>query len=124
MKRSALADTVVGPDGKPYPKVSEDEFLRQVIELAQMLGWEVVHFRPARTKYGWATPVQGTLGKGWPDLFLCRERDGRVMAIELKSQAGKLSDEQRRVLEMLDKCGIQSQMYRPSDFDQLAEVLR
>lgn len=65
-------------------KITEAGFLGQVTTLAEYLGWRWVHFRPAKTKHGWRTPVSGPLGKGWPDLILVRAKDHRLMLVELK----------------------------------------
>lgn len=71
--------------------ISEDEFLRAVIDLAKLRGWRVAHFRPARTRGGWRTPVQGH--NGFPDLVLAR--NGVVIFAELKTDGGKLSEDQQ-----------------------------
>lgn len=105
-------------------KLTEVQFSRQVTDLAELFSWRWVHFRPAMTQRGWRTPVQGSLGKGWPDLFLARQRDHRVMVAELKTDAGKVSDEQRDVLNLLAWCGLEWHIWRPADFDKIAEVLR
>lgn len=80
-------------------KVSEESFLGQVTTLAELLGWQWVHFRPAKTAHGWRTPVSGPLGKGWPDLVLTRPR--RLVFAELKSATGQTDTAQAYVLEAL-----------------------
>lgn len=99
---------------------TEAEFQRWVTELAEVLGWTHVHFRPAMTSKGYRTPVSGPLGKGWPDLVLVRER---VIFAELKSVKGKLSLEQDYVLEELRRAGAEVYLWRPEDRDQIGEVL-
>jgi hypothetical protein len=101
--------------------VTEAEFMAQVIELAGVFGWESAHFRPALTSRGWRTPVQGSMGKGFPDLILAR-RD-RILFAELKRDGAKVTPEQDRVLDLL---GAAAKVYvwRPADFDSIAEVLR
>lgn len=107
------------------PDLNETQFTHQVVELAVLLGWQFVHFRPAQTRRGtWVTPVQGPLGKGWPDLFMIRTRDRRVLAAELKAQAGYASPEQTHVLAQLEAAGIETHVWRPRDIEQVAEVLR
>ena len=103
------------------PTITETQFQAQVIELARILGWRSVHFRPALTARGWRTPVQGD-GAGFPDTLLVR-RD-RIVAAELKSAAGKPSTEQLAWLEALAAAGCETFLWRPTDFDQIAEVLR
>jgi hypothetical protein len=71
--------------------IPESKLQRAVIELAQTLGWKVMHPLPAQTKKGWATAMQGD-GKGFPDLTLVRER---IMFVELKSSGRYLTADQR-----------------------------
>lgn len=107
-------------------KISEDEFQTQVISLARMLGWHVAHFRGVRTqrKDGsifYQTPVQAD-GKGFPDLVMVKGR--RVIYAELKSEKGKLSQEQKEWLDLLavDK---KREVYcwRPSELESIQEIL-
>lgn len=104
----------------------EAELQQQLIDpqkgLAPMLGWRVLHLRPARTKHGWRTPVEGDLGKGWPDLVLVR-RD-RVIFAELKSDTGKLTEEQRDVLGALQSAGMEVYVWRPRNIMEIADTLR
>ncbi|HEY8819558.1 MAG TPA: VRR-NUC domain-containing protein [Candidatus Limnocylindrales bacterium] len=120
---------------------SERDLLGQIIKLSALLGWEAAHFRPALTQRGWRTPVQGSLGKGFPDLILVRSRDRRLILAELKSNAGKLSPDQVRVHEVLealdgaswssssagawrDRHEIGIYVWRPRDWDSIVDVLR
>lgn len=97
----------------------ESEFLRQVIELAALYGFAAAHFRPALTSRGWRTPVQGPLGAGFPDLVLVNVRRRRVLFVELKSDAGKVSADQAAVLAALEEAGAETRVWRPRDFDVL-----
>ena len=101
--------------------MTEREFQGQVIEVAHLLGWRVAHFRPARTAHGWRTPVAAD-GQGWPDLFMVR--GNRSVAAELKSETGKLSDDQRLWLDSLEAAGVEVHSWRPDDFDDVARALR
>ena len=105
--------------------VTEDAFLRQVIELAKLRHWLIHHCRPARTKKGWATPIQGDAG--FPDLVLVRE--GRLLFVELKAQKGRVTPDQRIWLALLkDQAGFHQgtgvYLWKPSDWAQIEEVLR
>ena len=100
--------------------VSEAIWQRDVIDLARTLGWRCAHFRAARTKHGWATPVAAD-GKGFPDLILVRDR---VIAAELKAAKGRTSVEQDAWLAAFTAAGIESYVWRPDDTDQVLETLR
>ncbi len=104
--------------------MSEADLQRVVTDAATALGWHWVHFRPARTAHGWSTPVSGPLGAGFPDLFLARPRDGRLLALELKSAKGSPSVDQLAVHAVLIAAGLDVRIVRPSDVDTILEVLR
>lgn len=97
----------------------EAAFQAAVIELAQMLGWNVAHFRAARTKDGWRTPVAAD-GAGWPDLVLVRDR---VIFAECKTQCGQLSLKQVAWFRKLDRANAESYVWRPSDWDEIQTIL-
>jgi hypothetical protein len=101
--------------------ITETEFQRQVTDLAEILGWQWVHFRPAQTSRGWRTPVSGPLGKGWPDLLLVRH--GRFVFAELKAGKGRTTLDQETVMHVL-AVGAECHVWRPADFDAIAETLR
>jgi len=86
------------------------------------LGWSWVHFRSARTDKGWRTPVSGPLGQGWPDLILIR--GARAIAAELKSQGGRVSEDQLRVLGILAGAGFETHTWRPADWPEIEAALR
>lgn len=69
--------------------------------LAPTLGWDHVHFRPARTEKGWRTSASGTMAAGWPDLVLVRARDKRLIFAELKREGHDLRPEQWQVMAIL-----------------------
>lgn len=99
---------------------TEAQLQDAVIELATILQWTVAHFRPARTEKGWRTPVAAH-GKGFPDLLLARER---VVAIELKSERGRLTPEQAEWLDVLAIAGVECHVFRPSDWRAIERTLR
>ncbi len=101
---------------KPLDKLSaatmtEEELQNNIIKLAQVLGWLVHAELKARVKKDgqevWRTQVQGT--KGYPDLTLARDRV--LLLRELKSEKGKVSDEQA---EWLEESG--GKIWRPSSW--------
>jgi hypothetical protein len=104
---------------------TEAGFQEAVLELATLLGWSHVHFRPARTKHGWRTAFSGR--PGWPDLVLCRPP--RLLFVELKSDArgAKPSAAQEEWLAELDACGdenVAAYLWRPSAWDEIEAALR
>lgn len=111
--------------------MTEREFQEQVTDLAKILGWSWVHFRPAQTAKGWRTPVSGPLGAGWPDLVLVRVRDGRLIFAELKGEAGKVSADQAAVMAVLEETAtwsaderhFETYLWRPRDWDSIVAVL-
>lgn len=111
------------------PRLTEAQFQRQVVDLARIRGWDLVyHAQLAK----WSEA-------GWPDLFLLRVRDRRLLFVELKAEKGKLSDRQEAVLDYLraisdEGAGIRGprsmrqrrievHVWRPSDWDEIEQVL-
>jgi hypothetical protein len=115
-------------------RLKEIDFQRQLVStkppgLAVIYGWEHIHFKAAMTKHGWRVPGIGSMSKGWPDLTLVRERDGRLVFAELKGDGGRLTDDEKRVLAVLDAVAAANplvEVYRwwPKDLDEIARVLR
>lgn len=104
--------TATVPRGMKPPRVTESQFLRQVRDLARIFGWATYH--PFLSKWS---------EKGWPDLTLCRPP--RIVLAELKTDTGKISEEQDRWLGMLGDCpGVEVYLWRPADFDRVVEILR
>jgi hypothetical protein len=101
------------------PRLSEKQFMAQVIQLAKLHRWRVAHFRPAMTSKGWRTPVQGD-GAGFPDLILIR---GPVLiAAELKV-GSKVTPEQTAWLEAFGGAGARVFVWRPENWDEIERTL-
>ena len=109
---------------KAKPRETEAGFLRAVLEAAKLQGWRTAHFRPAKTAKGWRTAVQGD-GTGWPDLVLCRPP--RLIFAELKTDTGKLTEEQEIWLDKLRSCighdFIEAVVWRPRDWPEIERTL-
>ena len=123
MTRRSNAATALGS------LVSERDWQRQLVELAETLGYQYLHVRPAMRQSGrWSTPISGGLGVGWPDIALARgprgERPGRFLLVECKAEGSYLKPPQRAVHELLRAAGVEVHTWRPSDLDLAAEVLR
>ena len=112
----------------------ELDLQRQIVGtggLAEIFGWEHVHFRPAMTKHGWRTAGSGTMAKGWPDLTMVRPRDRRLIFAELKGPGGKPTPEQLAVLEVLRSIAvykghtsIEVYVWTPADLEEIARIMR
>ena len=100
--------------------VTESDFQKIVIKLAQHYGWLVHHALPSMNKRGvWATHELGD--HGFPDLVLAHP-SGRVIFAELKSDKGKVSPLQSRWLSVLEQ-GAVVWVWRPSDIEWIAQYL-
>lgn len=106
------------PSAPTRGRITEADWQATVVDLAHHLGWLVAHFRPARTRDGWATPVAYD-GKGFPDLVLAR--NGQVRIIELKTDTGRLTSRQH---DWIYELGDHAHVIRPADWTELQELLR
>lgn len=80
--------------------------------------------RAAAQRFGWFRfHVYRSKGSepGWPDEVLLRPPE--MIVAELKSAKGKVTEAQERVLAMLEACGIETYIWRPSDLDAILERL-
>ena len=93
------------------PTLLEADWQQQVVDLATALGWTVTHHLLPR----------GTLA-GWPDLTLLRPPE--AIFVELKTEKGKLSVHQVARLGQLAACGLETHVWRPSDFEAVHARLR
>lgn len=93
-----------------------------VLALARVYGWKTLHIRPARTVKGYRTPLQGD-GVGWPDFVAVR--GGEIIAAELKSDRGSLTQAQREWLNAIEGAGVRCFIWRPAHWPEVIEkVLR
>lgn len=102
----------------PESHISEKDFQATVVALARAHGWMVYGTLDQRE-------YAKRLSKGFPDLVLIKPRPlGQAPIIhfwELKSQNGRISPSQR---EWLDALGPWARVFRPSDLDEIEEILR
>lgn len=97
--------------------MSEDDYLRRIVDTAHLYGWRVTHFRPARTEKGWRTALQGD--GGFVDLVLAKH--GTVLHVEVKTDRGKVRPDQ---LEWAKEIGPSYRLWRPRDWEQVLLELR
>ena len=90
--------------------MTEREWQAQVVDAARLMGWRVYHTHDSRRSE-----------PGWPDLALVRDR--LVMA-ELKTDTGRVSNDQQKWLALLTAAGVETYLWRPSDFDEVLAVLK
>lgn len=95
--------------------LSEADWQTRVIAYAHVHGWLAAHFRPTEVAKGrWITAMQGD--KGFPDLVLSRR--GVVLMVELKTDIGRVSPDQRRWIEASGAL-----VWRPRDWAAVQRIL-
>ena len=100
--------------------LTEAQFQKQITDLAELFGWDWVHCRNARTLDSWRTPTSGTMARGWVDLVLVR--GNRLLFVEVKTDAGKLTPHQERVLDVL-RLAAEVHVWRPRDWSFIEAVI-
>lgn len=86
---------------------TEAAFQQQVEQLAAFYGWTLrYHTFDSRRS-----------ARGWPDLVLCRPPE--VLFVELKGERTRVTPDQQQWLAALTACGLETHLWRPSDFDDL-----
>lgn len=104
-------------------KMSEKELQKAVVDAARRHGWRLAHFRASQSPKGnWLTAQTGD--PGFPDLILVRK--GRMLAVELKSDKGKLGPGQQQWLTMITMVeGADAYVWRPKHWHSgvIEEVL-
>jgi len=105
-----------------YATISEKAFTAQIIALARWYKWRTAHFRPGKTQRGrWVTPVQGD-GAGFFDLVLVKRP--RVIFAELKTERGKLSEQQKKWFDETAMGVAETYLWRPRDIDEIERILK
>lgn len=104
---------------------SERDWQAKVLQYAALRGWRAFHDNatnaPRRCSGCGAIRHLPRNAPGWPDLVLVRRPD--VLFVELKSDAGKVDDDQQRWLDDLMACGQRVYVWRPRDWDDVQRVL-
>ena len=98
---------------------SERDFQASIVDLARLCGWRVVHFHDSRREVG-GELVGDSDAKGWPDLTLIRDR---ILYREVKTEKGRVTKSQDRMIVSLLAAGGDAKVWRPSDWDEIQEVL-
>ena len=107
------------PRAVPTPHTSEAQFQKELIAAAELFGWEVDHtYRGKVAKGAWRT---NSRRNGRPDLFLFR--DGEHMWAELKTDTGRLSEEQLVEIAKMRLAECEVHVWRPRDWESIVERL-
>ncbi len=109
-------------------RLTEAQWQRTVTDFADLSGWRFMHAPTVTvTRKRAAGPItyaetttKGTLGRGWPDLVLVRER---VVYAELKADDGYLSEAQKDVRDALRDAEAEWYLWRPRDWAEVQAVL-
>jgi hypothetical protein len=103
-----------------YPRMTEAQFLKQIVAVAKLRGWLIYHAQPSQVGARWATHFQGDAG--FPDLVLSSPTGGLVFA-ELKVGRNKQSDAQLRWQRYLLEAEYECSCWYPKDLDAVIERL-
>ena len=104
---------------------TEAQFSSWVEDALTLYGWRWYHSRPARTARGWVTALSGS--PGFPDIVAVR--DAEVIFAELKTEKGRLGEEQKQWLGAFNNASYQRSgafgvyVWRPSDRERILEIL-
>ncbi|HVH53215.1 MAG TPA: VRR-NUC domain-containing protein [Actinomycetota bacterium] len=106
--------------------VAEGSLQKQLIDELTLTGHLVVHFRPARTKTGWRTPLSGH--PGFPDVVALSPPDasGRCLlkVAEIKTLTGRYRSGQEAWLARFRASGALVITLRPGMDDEFAEFVQ
>ena len=121
LPRSTARHAPNGTTSHSSSAMKESHFQSQVIMLAKLHGWLVMHTRAVEIRPGvWKTPLTGH--PGYPDLTLVHSTRGVIFA-ELKSSIGKLSASQEIWFGKLSEAGMEVHVWRPNDIEFISKRL-
>jgi hypothetical protein len=101
----------ITPDECSDRRMSEKVLQARVVARAKKRGWVVKHVGKGMTG---VDGVWVSTAKNFPDLFMLHEGQRRVLAIELKREQGDFEEGQLEYLQLLNICGIDAVVIRPS----------
>ena len=94
-------------------KVTEKDLREQIRDLCKLFGWTMY--------FSW-TSIHSP--RGFPDLVLANPEKKRIIFAELKSEDGKVTETQREWLNALTACDQEVYLWRPSNIEAIAEILK
>jgi hypothetical protein len=92
-----------------------------VVSFAAAYGWTVAHCRKVLCKNGQRTWWETTMPPGWPDLFLVN--GPASVFVELKTDTGRQSKEQKTWQQLLQGAGHPYLVWRPRDWELVRKFL-
>jgi len=95
------------------PGMTERLFQGRVQQALRVAGFESYHTYDSRRST-----------KGFPDLIALHPGKKRILAIEVKTETGKVTLEQNAWLDMFSLCGVETWLLRPGMFDEFWESIR
>jgi hypothetical protein len=99
---------------------TERDWQQTVVQLATICQWK--RFHPTAHTVG-AGSTWRSDGKGYPDLTLVSTRGAGIIFVELKTNNGTLTDEQREWGEAILRSGGEYYVWRPRDLDKVRKRL-
>jgi hypothetical protein len=96
--------------GVRVTKLTEKQFMSQVVQLAKLQRWKVYHTFDSRRSES-----------GFPDLVLVRGKT--AMFVELKVGRNHPTEAQYAWLHALGGAGLYATVWRPKDWDEIRAVL-
>ena len=104
--------------------LSESEWQTIVQIYLSNQGWVDQHHEYDSRRVGFRKPtgpiIPNINTKGWPDLKVMRPP--HFMFLELKTERGTVSDEQTRIIQKLQACGITAAVLKPSNWAHLVTL--
>lgn len=105
--------------------MSENALQQRCMDVLRVCRWHVAHMSPAHYRVGggerYVTPYNREAA-GWPDILAIR--GPRILAAELKTETGKLSDKQQQWLGWWEEAGAEVWVVRPSTWERFSEAVR
>lgn len=91
--------------------ITEAEFAGWLEDLCGVYKWAYYHTWRSDHSVG-----------GWPDYCLCKPP--RILFVEVKSEKGKITSAQQAWITMLQECGLEVYVWRPSQRNDIEEILK